>query len=62
VNIWGYNLLNATAVSFNGVSAKFTVESTRIGAVVPAGATSGVIEVTTPNGTAPSKTSFTVED
>jgi hypothetical protein len=62
VNIWGYNLLNATAVTFNGVSAKFTVESTRISAVVPAGATSGVIEVSTPNGSASSVKSFTVED
>jgi hypothetical protein len=62
VNIWGYNLLNATAVTFNGVSAKFTVESTRISAVVPAGATRGVIEVSTPNGSASSVKSFTVED
>jgi hypothetical protein len=62
VNIWGYNLLNAAAVTFNGVSAKFTVESTRISAVVPAGATSGVIEASTPNGSASSVKSFTVED
>ncbi|MGA7629557.1 MAG: hypothetical protein WCB11_02245 [Terriglobales bacterium] len=62
VHIWGYNLLNATAVSFNSVPAKFTVESTLIDAVVPTGATSGVIEVTTPNGTASSKTLFTVGD
>lgn len=62
VSIWGYNLVSATAVTFNGVPAKFTVESTLIDAVVPAGATSGVIEVTTPNGTAPSKKSFTVEN
>jgi hypothetical protein len=62
VSIWGYNLLNATAVSFNGVPAKFTVESTLIDAVVPAGATSGFIAVTTPNGTAQSKKAFTAED
>ena len=67
VSIWGYNLLNTTAVSFNGVPAKFTVESTLIKAVVPAGATSGVIEVTTPNGSAqaknrsPSKTNRNLE-
>jgi hypothetical protein len=61
VSIWGYNLLNASAVTFNGVPAKFTVESTLIDAVVPAGATSGAIEVTTPNGIAQSK-SFTVEN
>jgi hypothetical protein len=60
VKIWGYNLLTATAVSFNGVAAKFTVESTFVDAVVPSGATTGPIEVTTPNGTAASKTLFTV--
>ncbi len=60
VKIWGFNLLTATAVSFNGVAAKFTVESTFIDAVVPSGATTGPIEVTTPNGKAQSKTVFTV--
>jgi hypothetical protein len=62
VSIWGYNLLKAKSVTFNGVAAKFTVESTRIEAVVPASATSGVIEVTTPKGTAQSEKSFTVEN
>jgi hypothetical protein len=55
-------ILNVNKVTFNGVAAKFTIKSTLIEAVVPAGATSGVIEVTNPNGTASSKKSFTVED
>jgi hypothetical protein len=59
VRIWGYNLLNATGVSFNGLSAKFTAESTLIDAVVPAGAASGLIEITTPKGKAQSKGVFT---
>ncbi len=62
VSIWGYNILNVNKVTFNGVAAKFTRESTLIEAVVPAGATTGVIEVTNPNGSATSKKSFTVED
>ncbi|MGO9941010.1 MAG: hypothetical protein ACLPH3_25405 [Terracidiphilus sp.] len=60
VSIWGYNLLSATAVSFNGVPAQFTVETTLINVIVPAGATTGSIEITTPNGTA-SDGHFTVE-
>ena len=59
VRIWGYNLLNATGVGFNGLSAKFTAESTLIDAVVPAGAASGLIEITTPKGKAQSKGVFT---
>jgi len=61
VSIWGYNLLSATGVSFNGTPAKFTVKSTLIDAVVPAGATTGPIEVTTPNGMAESEGTFTVK-
>ena len=61
VKIWGYNLLTATGVTFNGVSASFKVGSTLISAVVPAGATTGPIEVTTPDGTAQSKGEFTVK-
>jgi hypothetical protein len=62
VTIKGRNLQEATGVSFNGVSAAFKLyyPSTEIIAVVPAGATSGPIEVTTPIGTAQSATSFTV--
>lgn len=51
VKILGTNLTGTTDVTFNGVAATFTVVSgTEIEATVPAGATSGTVEVTTPNG------------
>ena len=59
--ITGENLAGATAVTFDGIAASFTVNSpTQITATVPAGATSGQISVTTPGGTAESTASFTV--
>ncbi len=62
VGISGNYVLGATSVTFNGTSAKFGVTSSHfIYAVVPAGATSGPIAITTPNGTATSGSSFTVE-
>jgi hypothetical protein len=62
VVIAGANLDGATAVSFNGTAAiPFTVDSPQqITATVPAGATTGKITVTTPNGTAQSGGVFTV--
>jgi uncharacterized repeat protein (TIGR03803 family) len=62
VNILGYGLTGATAVSFNGESASFTVNSTgtSITATVPSGATSGAIEVTTPSATLSSNVPFRV--
>ena len=61
VEILGNNLNGTTAVSFNGVSATFTVSSnTYLTAIVPAGATLGLIQVTTPKGVLTSKTSFRV--
>ena len=63
VSIGGTNLSHATALSFNGVGASFTSFSgAEIVATVPAGATSGPVRVTTPNGTASSTNSFTVTD
>lgn len=62
VKIVGLNLQGATAVSFNGTPARFLQKypSTEIVAIVPAGATTGPIEVTTPIGTATSAVDFTV--
>lgn len=61
VTILGTNFDSATAVTFNGVSAQFTVDSTvQITATIPTNASSGLISITTPNGTALSSTSFTV--
>lgn len=61
VIIGGTNFTGATNVTFNGTAATFTVNSsTQITAVLPNGANTGNISVTTPNGTANSATSFTV--
>ena len=61
VTITGTNLVFATNVTFNGVSASFTIDSTaQITATVPAGATSGLVRVQTLGGTATSASSFTV--
>jgi hypothetical protein len=61
VTISGTNFSRATAVTFNGASAAFTVSSaTAIQATVPAGAITGPVEVTTAGGTAISATNFRV--
>lgn len=61
VVITGTNLTGATAVSFNGLSAQFTVNSaTQITAVVPNNPTSGTISITTPNGTVTSNDRFEI--
>jgi hypothetical protein len=49
VIILGNNLTQATSVTFNGTPAAFTVvKSSEIKTTVPAGATTGEVEVTTP--------------
>ena len=63
VTISGSNFLGATSVEFNGVSASFDptgVTATSIVAIVPPGATTGTISVTTPSGTGTSAASFSV--
>jgi uncharacterized repeat protein (TIGR03803 family) len=62
VFILGTNLTGATAVSFDGTAAKFTVVSaTEIKATVPAGAKTGKISVTTPGGVLTTKVVFKVK-
>ena len=62
VSILGTDVTGATSVSFNGASAEFTVNSagTAISTAVPAGATTGRVQVTTPGGTLPSNAGFRV--
>ena len=61
IRILGTDLTGATAVTFNGAPAAFTIDApTEITATLPAGATSGKIQVTTPGGTLMSAGPFTV--
>jgi hypothetical protein len=61
VTITGTGLEQTTKVTFNNVSASFTVTSdTQITATVPTGATTGKIAVVTKGGTVMTATSFTV--
>jgi hypothetical protein len=61
VIILGTNLTGATGVTFNGTAAGFTVVSaSAISTTVPAGATTGKVRVTTPEGTLLSDVAFRV--
>jgi uncharacterized repeat protein (TIGR03803 family) len=61
VEILGQGFTGTTAVSFNGTPATFHVASkTYLTALVPNGATSGFIKVTTPGGTLESNQAFRV--
>lgn len=61
ITILGNNLTGTTAVTFDGTPATFEiVSSTYIKAKVPASATTGPIEITTPSGTLSSNVAFHV--
>ena len=61
VTIIGYGLTDATSVTFNGIPTAFNVDAaTAITTTVPAGATSGKVQVVTPSGTLSSNVSFEV--
>jgi uncharacterized repeat protein (TIGR03803 family) len=61
VKILGTDLTGATSVTFNGTPAAFTVESgSLIKTAVPAGATTGTVQVVTPSGTLSSNVPFRV--
>lgn len=62
VIVLGTDLTGSTSVTFNGVSAAYTIESgTAIKATVPSGASTGPVRVVTPAGTLTSDVSFRVE-
>src|ERR1022692_2084630 len=59
VKILGTNLTGATSVGFNGTAAVFeVVSSSEITTTVPAGASSGKVQVITPSGTLSSNAAF----
>jgi hypothetical protein len=59
--IQGTDLKGATSVTFNGIPAAFKVIlRTEIQTTVPAGATTGVVQVVTPSGTLTSNVNFQV--
>jgi uncharacterized repeat protein (TIGR03803 family) len=61
VIILGNHLTGATAVTFNNIPARFKVVSeAQIQAVVPSGATTGAVQVTTPGGVLTSNQPFRV--
>jgi hypothetical protein len=62
VTLSGENFFGIFEVKFNGVTAEFTLNSSsELVAVVPEGASSGLIEITGPSGSAVSAEEFVVE-
>jgi uncharacterized repeat protein (TIGR03803 family) len=62
VNILGSDLTGATSVTFNGTAATFTIVSvSEITTTVPAGATTGFVEVITPGRKLKSNTKYRVK-
>ena len=61
VRILGYKLTGATIVTFNGEPAAFIIQSeTDITTTVPAGATTGKVEVITPEGKLSTNVNFRI--
>ncbi|HXM45605.1 MAG TPA: choice-of-anchor tandem repeat GloVer-containing protein [Bryobacteraceae bacterium] len=61
IRILGSDLTGATSVTFNGTAAVFEVVApTEISTTVPAGASTGTVQVITPSGTLSSNVSFQV--
>jgi len=61
VTLLGNDLTGTTSVTFNGTAASFVVKSaTEITATVPTGATTGAVQVVTPNVTVSSNVPYTV--
>jgi uncharacterized repeat protein (TIGR03803 family) len=61
ITVLGSSLKGATSVTFNGTAATFIVDSNSfITTTVPAGATSGTVQVVTPGGTLSSNVPFRV--
>jgi hypothetical protein len=59
VKILGTNLTGATSVTFNGTAAVFKVVAGSLNTTtVPAGATTGTVQVVTPSGTLSSNVPF----
>ncbi len=62
VTVYGSGLLGASLVSFNGAAATITKDAaSSVKVLVPAGASSGPVSVTTPGGTVTSTEVFTVK-
>jgi len=63
VMLWGKYVLGATSVTFNGVAATnvHVTSGQSAWATVPAGASSGPVTITTPNGSFTTTQSFTVQ-